>query len=40
MKNKHLVLLTILSALCLIGCSKSKGQPQGDSVGSYDPPAS
>ena len=40
MKNKHLVLLTILSALCLIGCSKSKGQPQGDSIGSYDPPAS
>ena len=40
MKNKHLVLLTILSALCLVGCSKSKGQPQGDSTGSYDPPAS
>ena len=41
MKNKHLVLLTILSALCLIGCSKSKGQPQGDSsTSSSEPPAS
>ena len=40
MKNKHLVLLIILSALCLVGCSKAKGQPQGDSTGSYDSPAS
>ncbi len=40
MKNKHLVLLTILSALCFVGCSKAKGQPQGDSTGSYDLPAS
>ena len=40
MKNKHLVLLTILSALCLVGCSKSKEQPKDDSTSGYEPPTS
>ena len=40
MKNKHLVLLTILSALCLVGCSKSKEQPKDDSTSDFEPPVS
>lgn len=35
MKNKHLVLLTILSIFCLAGCSKVMGQPQDDSSDDY-----